>query len=750
MSKVRDNISSDKGEALKKFYQSCVAGLNNFKAEKPRAFLEELGLTSQLLGLGFSSGQFHHRKTEEFRAPFVKAGILIPSDAAVNQVGLKAYSTFAAYGILFPMKNESGELINFYGHRIKVEKNKGAYLNNEGVYPQYPSKNTSRLFITENVIDAATIIQSEILETGDAVLALEEGQIIDAIRSAIKGLNSLRTVIHFSTTEMTEKVWTNSDYRVLRLPDVSSLNEFWLLYGTDGLKAFIEEKTYEVQSHLQVISDREFYFEGKELSYNIYGQVSENPTFLEMDFSMVSEKHNVNWNIKLNLLNSDEVKQLMFEKTEGKNFNYSQIILELELITTELQKLRKVNSDAPQKKGFSPKVDKHAKELLQSDELFDELNAIIGKAGIVGEQDTRLLLFIIASSYKFRYNLHGVIHTDDIGAGAELVSKVAALIPEMDRYEIDVTTSRTFRYYGNSMIDNKLLVIPDYSGITSSRAIGDLKRLHSKGSIVIDAPLKGADGFLYTDRQVVKGHNSSIGACTSSKRYFESEPRTVIVGMDTSVEQTTRLMEYDCMLMSGSIKQKDEERARELLQYVIRNTYPLEVVNPHSSSMMLPASIPNARMLTLQLHNFVSLITLFNQHQRKKDNHGRVIAQKKDVKTAVNLFLDAIMVNIDELDASTRDFFDRLKVIMKSGPKGQDTKLSSLEVRQAMRMSKSSVNRFLKILVDYEYIKKEGYRNTGYVYRIVNWKELNLIKQMIESKLNGSGGSISLGSPEAA
>jgi predicted transcriptional regulator len=93
------------------------------------------------------------------------------------------------------------------------------------------------------------------------------------------------------------------------------------------------------------------------------------------------------------------------------------------------------------------------------------------------------------------------------------------------------------------------------------------------------------------------------------------------------------------------------------------------------------------------------------------------------------------MVTIDELDASTREFFDKLKVLMMSGPNKRDTKLSSLDIQKALGLSKSHTNRFLSTLVDHEYVKKEGQRNQGFTYTVTHWDELNSIKQMIQGKL---------------
>ncbi|OJX39605.1 MAG: hypothetical protein BGO87_11745 [Flavobacteriia bacterium 40-80] len=735
-----DKISPDKGETLKSLFQTFVTGINNIKATAPRHFLDSIGLDFQKLHLGFNSGQFHHRKDNSFKAPFIELGILTKSDAPVRDNSMTAYTVFGDYSIIFPLKDKNGNITNFYAHRFKIQTPKGEYLNNEGIYPCFPSKRTTRLFLTENVIDSATLIQAEVLENRDAVIALRNGELTDDIKKAIEQLAELTQILVIGK-EVCEvlieqlKSLTTAQI-VYAVSPLDSLNEFWLNHGTEGLLMFLEEIEPSANSTgFQMISDQEFFFKGQEVSYHIRGVISQNTTLLELDFEIEVDRSGDVLRDKFDLLKELETKKKIYFWTENNSLNSSQIILELKEIKAELDKVRREQGKPDKQRGFSTKQDKLAKQLLMSKDLFGQLNELIGKAGIVGEEKSRLLLYLISSSYKFKYNLHAVIHSEDMTTGSELATKIAGLIPETEQYYIDITSSRTFRYYGNSKINNKLILIPDYSGVTSSKAINDLKCLQAKGQIISDAPTKGDNGEVVTNRTEVNGHSSSIGACKNSKKYFEGQPRTVLVSMDNSSEQMQRLMEYDCLSMSGQIDEKAEEQAKELLQYIIRNIHPLEVINPHASALMLPLNVTNARMLTLQLNCFVSLVALFRQHQRGTDKQGRIVVTKEDIQTGLDLYLDALMVTIDELDAGTRDFFDKLKVLMMSQSEKEQTKLTSLDIQKALGISKSHTNRFLSILLDHEYVQKEGHRNQGFSYVVTNWDESNTIKQMILERL---------------
>jgi hypothetical protein len=752
MDKSIQKISPDKGILLKNLFQSFTNGLNSFKAQIPQDFLKNLGLDQTKIQVGFNSGQWHHRKDDAWRQPFVEHGLLSPSDALVNDPKLKAYTPFGNYSLVFPLKNERGEITNLYAKRIKSKTIDSEYLNEEGVYPHFPHLSTKRLFVSQNVIDGATILQAGILDKKEEVIALRDGAWSNELYELILSLADLQEIVLIGSNDFDETRFPKN-VKVTKVELESSVNELWLMYGPTGMNDYLNELILKVQeenapkkAELEQVFDDDYSFQGREVTYRILGLIPTNPSILEMQFEISApgiDKHRV----RLNLLDTQQIKDEIFRFTDDKDLNYAQIILELNEITEQLQLIRanKKQEGKANLRGFSSKQDKLAKQILSSKNLFSELNKVIGETGVVGEERSRLLLFMIASSYKFKYNLHAIIQTDNKNSGDEFVTKIAELIPETERYFLDLTNSRTFRYYGNSVIDGKLLVIPDYAGITYSKAINDLKKLQAKGFMATDTPVKGTDGKLNTIRTEILGHTSSIGACLNSKKFFQNEPRTILIGMDTSQEQSQKMMDRDCLLMAGMVDFEKENQAKELLQYVVRNIYPLEVVNPFASALMLPITVPNARLLTLQLSHFVNLVALFSQHQRSKDKLGRVIAQKEDIQFAVDLFFESIMLNLDELDSTTRKFFEKLKAYILTKPEKENAEVTTPEVVEAFNSSSSNVNRFFNTLLNHEFIQKEGFKNKGYKVKVINWKDNNSVAELIKAKLSDSGESKTLG-----
>lgn len=184
-----------KQELLKNLFTSFTTGIRAQKSTQPREWLEQRELSHNDLQIGFNSGQFHHRKDEEFRKGYVDIGVLTESDAPVKEEGMKAYTCFGHYGIVFPLLNEQGEIVNLFAIRIKIKNETPAYLNQEGLYPCFPNQFTKRLFITDTVLEAASLLQSKVLQRGDEVLALHDGEIMPQHFQAIETLKHLEEII---------------------------------------------------------------------------------------------------------------------------------------------------------------------------------------------------------------------------------------------------------------------------------------------------------------------------------------------------------------------------------------------------------------------------------------------------------------------------------------------------------------------------------------------------------------------------
>jgi Fic family protein len=133
----------------------------------------------------------------------------------------------------------------------------------------------------------------------------------------------------------------------------------------------------------------------------------------------------------------------------------------------------------------------------------------------------------------------------------------------------------------------------------------------------------------------------------------------------------------------------------------------------------------------------VKQITWWHQFQRKTDNEGRLITEKEDVQLAIDLLFETIILKVDELDGSLRQFFEQLKGFVLKQEEGEKYRFGRREIRQALKLSKAQQHRFLQQLLDLEYIKQMGgYANKGFVYQIEFWDDNQRLRREIQEFMN--------------
>ena len=187
-------MSTTNQNTLNAIHLTLGNGIRAGKSKAARKWLADRGLSIELTHAGFSSGQMHHRQSEEMLVRLMLVDFIKLSTAPTN-TGKNGYTSFAKESIVFTLENEKGEPVNFYAIKIHADQPKGEYLNQSGVYPCYPPPLTTRLFLTSNVLDAASLLESRVLENRDAVLALNDGLFTEHHQRAIEPLQYLTEII---------------------------------------------------------------------------------------------------------------------------------------------------------------------------------------------------------------------------------------------------------------------------------------------------------------------------------------------------------------------------------------------------------------------------------------------------------------------------------------------------------------------------------------------------------------------------
>jgi len=377
-------------------------------------------------------------------------------------------------------------------------------------------------------------------------------------------------------------------------------------------------------------------------------------------------------------------------------------------------------------------------QFLSEKGLMQRIDQLIGQTGVVGEENTRMLLFVVASTYKMNTPLHGLVEGSSGAGKSHLINSIGGCFPPEDVISMTRVTSKSFYHYTKDELVDKLILIQDYDGLDEEAQYA-FRELQSAGTITSSTTYKDRYGNLTSAVKTVRSHFASLLATTKAEIYYDNMSRSMMIGVDESDEQTKRIIIHQNKKLAGRIDSNDEKKAKEFLQNCLRLIKPMEVINPYADKIQLPFEAKMLRRLNSHYQSFVKQITILHQYQRQKDERGRLISEPEDLKIACDILFDAIMLKVDELDSSLRQFFDLLKNRIKNqeGEKQEEKKFTQRDVRISLNVSKTQCFRYFEQLELLEYIQRTGgYANRGFKYKIVYWDDMEKIRMKIKTELN--------------
>ncbi len=363
-------------------------------------------------------------------------------------------------------------------------------------------------------------------------------------------------------------------------------------------------------------------------------------------------------------------------------------------------------------------------DILKQNNLLQEINKLIEQSGIVGEANSRLLLFIIASSYKTKSPLHAIVQGSSGSGKTHLISKIADLVPSEDVLRFTRITESSLYNWGEYDLVNKLLIIEDLDGL-KEEALFAMRELISNQRLSSSVSIKDKKGNIKSVKKEVKGVFSSLSATTKGEIYEDNMSRSFLLAVDESQDQTDKIINYQNKRIAGEINEKDQEKAKELLQKIIRALKVEEVQNPYATQIQLPENVHKKRRLNEMFQSIIKQITIINQYQRRTQNN-RIVTEIIDIENAVEILFESIILKIDELDGSLRQFFERLKKKFKTDD------FTRFEAMEATGFKKTQLQYYINQLVQLEYIKQYGHGNKGYKYKIFHFDDIQSVRKKLK------------------
>ncbi len=669
---------------------------NSVHSSKPaQDYLQTRNLDFKKIEVGYNAGQFHHgtRKEETLINQCLEYGLLIDKGNK-GRTGESVFNVFGKYGICFALRNKENQVTGLYfrstlNEKVYPESSSGTspkarhfYLKNRaGIYPNYPKPETKKLILTESIIDAASLLQIDEINTNYSIIAC---------------------------------------------------------YGTNGLNEEIQNAIKEWVAAAPSPSGRAG--EGKEIIFCFDNDEAGKEAINKYGAMFMSEYKRIKITA-LKLPNKDINETLQLHENEivvellaqRKSFLFSSEEPIGNILKEEQKQDKKLGTRIPELLENPSKVGvgEALITFMKSKELLKRLNEQIGKSGIVGEENSRLLLFLIIISYMNKSPIHGIVQGSSGSGKTHIIGSIAYLMPGEDVLRFTRITESSLYNWGEFDLFRKIIIIEDLDGL-KEEALYALRELISNQFLSSSVSMKDKKGNNKSTRKEVKGQFSSLSATTKGETYEDNMSRSFLIAVDESKEQTGRIITHQNKRNAGEIDPKEKQIAVNFIQQIVRSLKYYEVINPYATKLQLPEKVHKIRRLNEMYQAVIKQVTFINQYQREQTADGKLITTIEDIEQATEILFESIILKVDELDGSLRQFFERLKKFVKN----ESEEFILREIRQNLNISKTQIFRNIQTLLELEYIKQVGgFSNKGIRYKISYWDNYQKLRAEIKDFL---------------
>ena len=693
--------------------------------------------------------------------------------------------------LIFPLADPQGQTVSLYGRSIYDKTgSKHFYLTHrKGLYPSYPVSYKKRLILTESVIDAATLLQIEDIATHYGLLALYgTNGLTDEHTSAIASLTGLEEIILWLNADDAGDKATQKHAHALRalyphlrityvtMPsgeDINSLaqghsdpqlfidmlasrNDF--LFSSEPSSEKKETPSIPVATapplttttpvpapRLDTANPHKLRYQTTVATYYIQGGISRAMDSMKVTLVIEHPQHHQKSRTKVDLYEDKQVEKISKDASDKLQIRADLLEADLHYLTDLLDTYRESEQESVSGIRTVDAYPPTAEELralttfCQRPDLLEGIGQILGQSGIVGEENSRLFIFLIALSHLTQDPLHVLIQGSSGSGKTRLLRQISDCMPAAQVVRLTRVSDKSFYNYPENFLRNKLVCLEDVDGL-SEEAEYAYRELVSNGELISSIAIKDEAGRISSGQKIVRGPIASMACTTNGRMYEDNISRMLIVAVDESAEQTRRVVDYQNRRAAGAVREPEEGKAKRFLQQFTASLRPLSVINPYAASILLPEGVHKLRRLNDLFQLFIRLVTLVYQHQRKRDAQGRLVCTPADVARAVDIMFDSIVLKSDELDGSLRQFYEQLKAHAKAAG-NTDTParpyaFTAREIRHTLRISRSQLHRYLQELVSLEYLSESGFHNRGYQYRIQYWDDYKALRDKIKNHLS--------------
>lgn len=397
----------------------------------------------------------------------------------------------------------------------------------------------------------------------------------------------------------------------------------------------------------------------------------------------------------------------------------------------ERQKEETSNEDEPV--ILSPAEQAEAETYLKEPGLVRRLQDDMEALGYVGEEEAKLLVYLIATSRLLPRPLSGIIGSGS-GAGKSFLAELAEqLTPPEDVILFSKLSPQALYYLPEDFLSGKLLILEERAG--GEGADYAIRTLQSKDCLTQIVTLKDMEtGQMAAKRFTVRGPIAYLETTTQSYLNQENTSRCFEIPLDESADQTLRIHQHQRRARSlwglkRNISKDVIRRRHHNLQRVLQ---PVRVVIPYAEHLTFPAASVRTRRDHERFLSLIEAVAFLHQFQRvtrTASHKGREVnyieATVEDYAIAYHLALRVLWVSLDELSRWSRELVESCRRQVEEGiahnPEltANDFHWTRRQLRERLGWPDKRLRACVDELVSLEYFQTlDGSKGKAYLYRL--------------------------------
>lgn len=347
--------------------------------------------------------------------------------------------------------------------------------------------------------------------------------------------------------------------------------------------------------------------------------------------------------------------------------------------------------------------------------------------GYIGEENAKLLAYLIGVSRKLPKPLSGIILSQSGCGKSTLTDVIEQLTPPEDVLSFTRITAQALQYMAQTMLQGKLIIVEERAGAESAEY--SIRILQSRQRLVQAVPQKDpATGKIATQIIVVEGPVAYLETTTDAKINHENATRCFEITLDETQEQTERIQAAQRAQRMPSLhnRLRRAESIRSRHHQAQRLLEPVLVFVPYADLLTFPSKKLRNRRDQERFLSLIDASAFLHQHQRERgrteDGDAYVLANLDDYRLAYRLAQQVLQVTLHELSRGAQDVWHQVRdwVNAEAGGSVRDFLFTRRDLRQLTGAEDHQLRTALQELVDMEYLEvATGATGRAFQYRLL-------------------------------